>query len=303
MKGSWQHNARLGKVLSKDVEEMVVAFYLSYNVSRLLPGKKDYVSVLVQGSRERILKRLLLFSLKDAHRQFLDDNVGLKIGLTKFKELRPKNVILAGASGSHKVCVCTIHQNLKLMIEGSKLITFDGIKCTFCVDGDITYKHLLASLECNLLSFQICYLGTCSLCGNAESIPDICKHCVGDEECSLCTKVSHLKKVLMTEFEDQCVDSVSYKAWVSVDHTSLVTLTQTTDIFVDALVVQLLKLRKHDFIAKEQACFLVEKNLSLQEGEIIVLGDFAENCSFVIQDSVQGLMTRQQYIHLLFTTV
>eukprot|EP00731_Ephydatia_muelleri_P014791 Em0008g511a len=49
----------------------------------------------------------------------------------------------------------------------------------------------------------------------------------------------------------------------------------------------LLKLRKHDFIAKEQAAFLVEKS-SLQEGEIVVLGDFAENYSFVIQDAVQG---------------
>ncbi|KAL5491531.1 hypothetical protein EMCRGX_G016833 [Ephydatia muelleri] len=73
----------------------------------------------------------------------------------------------------------------------------------------------------------------------------------------------------------------------SVDHTTFVTITQTADIFVDSLVEYLLKLRKHDFIAKEQAAFLVEKS-SLQEGEIVVLGDFAENYSFVIQDAVQG---------------
>ena len=54
--------------------------------------------------------------------------MGLKIGLTKFKEFRPRNVILAGASGSHNVCVCTTHQNVKLMIEGSKVLTLEGIR-------------------------------------------------------------------------------------------------------------------------------------------------------------------------------
>ena len=58
-------------------------------------------------------------------------------------------MILAGASGSHNVCVCTTHQNVKLMIEGSKVLTFEAIRLMFGEDGDITYKHLLASLLCN----------------------------------------------------------------------------------------------------------------------------------------------------------
>jgi hypothetical protein len=29
--------------------------------------------------------------------------------------------VLAGASGMHAVCVCTIHQNVKFMISGAKL--------------------------------------------------------------------------------------------------------------------------------------------------------------------------------------
>ena len=131
----------------------------------------------------------------------------------------------------------------------------------FGVDGDVTYKHLLASLLCNP-ALPACYFGTCSLCSNIESISDICSHCVQEEKCQLCTRVTHLKKALVTGLEEQCVDSVSYKAWVSVDHTTLVTLTQPSDIFVDSLVEYLLKLRKHDFIAKEEAAFLVEKKSS-----------------------------------------
>ena len=116
------------------------------------------------------------------------------------------------------------------------------------VDGDVSYKHLLASLLCNP-ALPVFYLGTCPL----WSISDICSHCVQEEKCPLCTKLTHLKKVLLTGFEEQCVDSESYKAWVTVDHTTLVTVTQTTNIFVNSLVQYLLKLRKHDFIAKEQA--------------------------------------------------
>lgn len=58
--------------------------------------------MVVEGKREHVPET----SSFDAQRQFLDDNVGLKIGLNNFKELRAQNVILAGASGSHNVCLC-----------------------------------------------------------------------------------------------------------------------------------------------------------------------------------------------------
>lgn len=77
-------NIQPGKVLPTAVESRVIEFYLSDSVSRMMPGKKDYVSMLVEGRREHVQKRLLLFNLKDAHRQFLDENVGFKVGLTKF---------------------------------------------------------------------------------------------------------------------------------------------------------------------------------------------------------------------------
>jgi hypothetical protein len=38
-----------------------------------------------------------------------------------FASLRPRNCIMAGASGTYSVCVCTIHQNVKLMMEVFKI--------------------------------------------------------------------------------------------------------------------------------------------------------------------------------------
>ena len=142
-------NVRPGEVLPTVVEKRVIQFYLSDNVSRIMPGK-DYVSMLVEGRREHVQKRLLLLlNLKGARRWFLDENAGFKVGLTKFKELQPKNVVLAGASGMHNVCVRTIHQNVKLM-EDAKIPTYERLRTKFgSTDGEITYRHLLANLLCN----------------------------------------------------------------------------------------------------------------------------------------------------------
>ena len=46
---------------------------------------------------------------------FTDKYPEMKIGFSKFADLRPEYYVLAGSSGTHSVCVCTVHQNVKLM--------------------------------------------------------------------------------------------------------------------------------------------------------------------------------------------
>eukprot|EP00731_Ephydatia_muelleri_P033645 Em0034g27a len=89
-------------------------------------------------------------------------------------------------------------------------------------------------------------------------------------------------------YYDMGTDEISYKAWVSVDRTTLETLTKSTEDFVNTLLEASANLRKHDFIAKQQASFLADLKANLKEGEVIVMGDFSENYSFIIQDAVQG---------------
>lgn len=84
------------------------------------------------------------------------------------------------------------------------------------------------------------------------------------------------------------IDDISYKAWVSVDRKTLETVTKTMEAFVNTLLEASANLRKHNFIAKQQASFLADLKANLKEGEVIVMGDFSENYSFEIQDAVQG---------------
>jgi hypothetical protein len=66
------------------------------------------------------------------------------------------------------------------------------------------------------------------------------------------------------------------------------------------LLAKLLLLLRHPFIATQQAVFLKELKCNLQSGEFVVLCDFAENYSFVLQDEAQGFHwnNAQATIHL-----
>ena len=79
----------------------------------------------------------------------------MKIGFFKFARLRPRQCILAGAAGTHSVCVCTLHQNVKLMIAGGKRESLidDGLK---------HYRHCFSAIQCNPPNIE-CYSGTESL--------------------------------------------------------------------------------------------------------------------------------------------
>jgi len=80
---------------------------------------KDFLSVRKDdGQREHIQKKLILCNLKELYEiykeQYLDD----RIRFSSFASLRPVHCVLAGSSGTHTICVCAIHQNMKLMILG-----------------------------------------------------------------------------------------------------------------------------------------------------------------------------------------
>ncbi len=107
----------------------------------------DCLSINVEGKKVKIQKRLILANLKEVYAQFKQNYPDKKIGFSKFAMLRPKECVLVGASGTHQVCVCTIHNNLKLMMINSRMATTKS-------DEEVPllhYSHALAKLMCNPL--------------------------------------------------------------------------------------------------------------------------------------------------------
>ena len=257
-----------GNKLSTDTISAVLDFYNKDSVSRAMPGKKDCISVKIAGKREKVQKRLILCTLREAYFHFKDQNPGIKIGLSKFIELRPKHVVLPGGSGTHTVCVCVYHQNPKLMMAGSQICSSPEFRKI--VDpswtSEVKVQHLLARLVCNPAQ-EACWFGECLACKEFAS---------------------KLKEELLDEFEKLDVENITFKTWVSTDRTELLTVTQEVGEFLDSFVEKLEVLKTHDFIYRQQACYFSELKDNLSEDSCISVGDFSENYTFLIQDAVQG---------------
>ena len=128
-----------------------VNIFLSDNIGRQIPGMKDFVSIFLDGRKQHVQKHLVLCSLKEAYEVFKADHQGIKIGFSNFAELRPRQCVLAGSIGTHSVCVCTTHQNVKLMFTGANL---DHV-----TSGEFKhYRHCLAAIQCNPPRVE-CFLG------------------------------------------------------------------------------------------------------------------------------------------------
>lgn len=119
---------KAGKTLPKDTVKQILGFYENDENSRIMPNKKDTITVKMGDQKEKKQKRLLLCDIKDLYVRFKGQYTQSPIGLSKFAELRPKWCILAGASDTHSVCVCTIHQNFKTMVDAANLIKYT--KCS-----------------------------------------------------------------------------------------------------------------------------------------------------------------------------
>lgn len=87
-----------------------------------MPGKKDVLIVRnEEGNKIEVRKRLLLGTLRELYHIFKERYTDLNLGFSKFAELKPRECVYVSSCGTHTVCVCTYHQNVKLMILGTKI--------------------------------------------------------------------------------------------------------------------------------------------------------------------------------------
>ena len=171
-------NPKKGKSLPLHVKDMVKEFYYSDTVSCVMPGKKT----------------------------FSEKYPNIRTGFSKFAELHLKECVFAGASGTHCVCVCTLHQNVKLMMVGSHM---DDLQLEDELETPIkNYKHALAKIQCNPF-LPACPLG----------------------ECKNCPGIAMLKEWLLQCFEIKGVEEIEYKQWATSDKSQLQTFIRSTDEF------------------------------------------------------------------------
>ncbi len=111
---------------------------------------KNVKSVKQGNKRVKIQKRLLLLNLKELYAEYKKQSsiLGYKtFGFSLFASKRPANVVTVGSSGTHAVCVCVYHQNVKLMLSALYIndlflhCCMDKIMCS--VDNKVIYTIII----------------------------------------------------------------------------------------------------------------------------------------------------------------
>ena len=115
--------------------------------------------------------------------------------------------------------------------------------------------------------------------------------------CESYPDVNALKKLIEGELlkadHDGQVDDyddveITYQQWTTSGRAELISCTLPLDEFIEQLYEQLDEITSHSFIAKSQSQYLNKLKENLKYGDVIILRDFAENFSFIVQDEIQG---------------
>lgn len=94
--------------ISEETVSKGTEFYCD-DISRQLPGKKDFISVREDGRKEHKQKRLLMYNLNDVYSFFQEQNPDVKIELSKFCAMKLKHVMLVyNTSNIESVCLAVI---------------------------------------------------------------------------------------------------------------------------------------------------------------------------------------------------
>ena len=151
----------------------------------------------------------------------------------------------------HSVCVCAIHQNLKLLLHPL----------------GVTYKELLPYIVCDMT--------------NKDFMMRKCERCPA-------TMNALVEKLysLIGEFEDG--DEVEFDQWTTTDRSNLTHNKEPVSEYIELVCEKLTKLAPHSYFTKSQASYLRSRKEDMNELTALFLGDFSENYKFVVQDEEQS---------------
>lgn len=256
-----QTTAKSGKKLSDSTVQKIDEFYNNDINSRSMAGKKETVSVKMDRERTLMQKRLLLLDLRGLYIKFVEENPDCDVGFSTFAKLRPKHCIFAGARGTHCMCVCTIHENCKLMLEPIRMEKLTRESEMPMKDN----KDCLKQLMCQKPT-PACYL----------------------DDCDRYPGTAPFSENLSNILDDASVFDVQFTSWTATDRSTLLTRTLPTPEFVEELCDKLKTLKPHSFIAKKQSEYMEQKKKNLTESEVLVSFDFSENYAFIVQNASQA---------------
>jgi len=119
-----------------------------------------------------------------------------------------------------------------------------------------------------VLKNKECILHWCSSCPSTSK--DLRNHIYG----------------LLKDFGDN--EFIEFKQWTTTDHSNLIERKEIMANYVDLVELQLQKLTRHSFLAKSQSRYFKSRKEILEPTKSLILGDLAEQYTFIVQDEAQS---------------
>ena len=173
-----------------------------------------------------------------------------------------------------------IHSNIKISFS-----KFCSLQPKWCISFGSSGSH--AVCVCKIHQNAKLVATACQMDHKEMMKAIVCD--ISDKNCMIhqCPEKSALVSKLQQLDRLEETFEVIFKQWQSTDRTTLNTLTLPTDEYIKFAACQLAKLTSHSSIAKSQAQYLKKRKESIYFDTVIILVDFSENYSFVMQE-VQG---------------
>ncbi|WP_316206557.1 hypothetical protein, partial [Escherichia coli] len=152
-----------GHPIDESTKNIVMEYFLNddFNCSRQSPNKSDVVTVKINNTKTKKVKRFLTRSLKETYSQLRKENPNLQIGKSKFYSLRPSFVL---TSPVKEACLCVHCENFELFL--TSLIPFRGDKNS---ELDSIRSEITNTMLCSEPS-DSCFLQECKDCPGGAGI-------------------------------------------------------------------------------------------------------------------------------------
>ena len=273
-----------GNTLSDELKELVRLFYQDDINTRVMPGKKDVLTVRnVDKSKVKMRKRLVLDDISNLHLKFNAEYPNHLIGKSKFFDLRPLWVIPI-RDQSQEVCKCIYHENINLL-------------CTLLrnfarsMKLDLDYK-ILANSD-NIWEATVCDKYNC------DCVWRKCDKC----GCHVVTNLFSLHQYEATTINvNQWESTIIEKEKGSFRVVKKATKEVPISTALEMLTEQLQTFSVHNYTNIVQLHNFKFAKQHLKEGEIIISEDFSENYSINQQNEIMSAHWSQEELSLFCAT-
>ena len=285
----WKPNPRKKRkdMITDEIKERVKKFYLQSEISREVPNKKDVVCLKSGSDKQYVQKHIMIMTSIDAYHMYRQKYQQDKIGLSKFKDLKPKQVRRISETNK-KSCLCQVCCNIALKSEAlASFLKNNREKLTVSMDTDkVTLSNkTLCEIGPDDNHNPKCLRRECTACG-----PSILRRYLeplAKESCEKGLKINwHKWDTISVEREDGSCKKIK----------SCVPKLTTFAEFTEDLIKDITPYPDHKFRAQWQQRQMQECLKNLSKNELMMIMDFSENYKCTFQNEIQSAYFDQNLV-------